>query len=170
MRNINRKTFTLVAVLIMTITLSSITVYAASWPILKRGDDNTNVKSLQCFLRFYGNDVDGKFGRDTESAVKSFQLKNGLQVDGDVGPKTWSKLIRTIQIGSKGSEVRALQYQLKYKYKKLLGVSYNYEIDADFGPETKKYVKMFQSKIGLVADGIVGPTTWKYLFATYPNN
>ncbi|WP_108868853.1 N-acetylmuramidase domain-containing protein [Aquimarina aquimarini] len=33
------------------------------------------------------------FGRDTERAVKDFQQKQLLVVDGIVGPKTWSKLI-----------------------------------------------------------------------------
>ncbi len=33
------------------------------------------------------------FGKDTDLAVKDFQLKNGLVVDGIVGLKTWAKLI-----------------------------------------------------------------------------
>ncbi len=37
--------------------------------------------------------VSNYFGRDTDKAVKDFQLKNNLVVDGIVGLKTWSKLI-----------------------------------------------------------------------------
>ena len=33
------------------------------------------------------------FGKDTHNAVKDFQSKNNLIVDGIVGPKTWSKII-----------------------------------------------------------------------------
>jgi len=33
------------------------------------------------------------FGKDSDAAVKDFQLKNNLVVDGIVGPKSWSKLI-----------------------------------------------------------------------------
>ncbi|PGS46819.1 hypothetical protein COC46_20550 [Bacillus sp. AFS041924] len=36
--------------------------------------------------------MDGVFGILTEKAVKEFQHKNGLVVDGIVGPKTWAKL------------------------------------------------------------------------------
>ncbi|MEW7290314.1 N-acetylmuramidase domain-containing protein [Aquimarina sp. 2304DJ70-9] len=37
--------------------------------------------------------VSNYFGRDTDHAIKDFQQKNGLVVDGIVGLKTWSKLI-----------------------------------------------------------------------------
>lgn len=37
------------------------------------------------------------FGTDTRDAVKDFQLKNNLVVDGFVGPKTWSMLIEKDQ-------------------------------------------------------------------------
>lgn len=37
------------------------------------------------------------FGRDTDSAVKEFQLENSLVVDGMVGAKTWSKIIEKEQ-------------------------------------------------------------------------
>ncbi|GAA4275788.1 N-acetylmuramidase domain-containing protein [Aquimarina mytili] len=37
--------------------------------------------------------VSNYFGRDSDRAVKDFQAKNGLVVDGIVGLKTWSKLI-----------------------------------------------------------------------------
>ena len=37
--------------------------------------------------------VDGQFGSETEQAVKTFQTKNGLTVDGIVGKQTWTALI-----------------------------------------------------------------------------
>lgn len=36
--------------------------------------------------------VDGKFGKNTETAVKKFQAEHGLKVDGIVGVKTWAML------------------------------------------------------------------------------
>lgn len=36
--------------------------------------------------------VDSVFGSQTERAVKAFQMLNGLDVDGVVGPKTWDRL------------------------------------------------------------------------------
>lgn len=41
--------------------------------------------------------VSNYFGLDTLRAVKDFQLKNNLIVDGLVGPKTWSKIIEKEQ-------------------------------------------------------------------------
>jgi chitosanase len=57
-------------------------------PVMK-GED---VKRLQTALGFPGSDVDGKFGNDTDKAVRTFQQSRGLKVDGKVGPATWSEL------------------------------------------------------------------------------
>lgn len=43
-------------------------------------------------LQLYLGELDGHFGGGTLSAVKNFQRKNQLQVDGIVGPKTWAVL------------------------------------------------------------------------------
>jgi len=56
---------------------------------LTRGAD---VKRLQRALGLTGSDVDGAFGKQTEKLVRDFQKKNGLRVDGKVGPATWSAL------------------------------------------------------------------------------
>jgi len=41
---------------------------------------------------YYSGAIDGIFGYKTETAVKKFQSKNGLTVDGKVGPKTLEAL------------------------------------------------------------------------------
>jgi len=46
-------------------------------------------------------------------------------------------------------------------------LSYLYPIsnlDSDFGPETERAVRAFQSENGLSVDGIVGTNTWRALF------
>jgi putative chitinase len=58
--------------------------------LLKKGDNNENVKLLQSKL---GIDPIGNFGPATEAAVKAFQTKNGLIADGIVGDGTWNKIM-----------------------------------------------------------------------------
>jgi predicted polyphosphate/ATP-dependent NAD kinase len=58
------------------------------------GSYGGDVKLVQEWLNNNGYNLkaDGIFGKQTEAAVKSYQSKNGLVVDGVVGPKTLSKL------------------------------------------------------------------------------
>lgn len=60
--------------------------------LLKRGDNNEQVKQLQVKL---GVDPIGNFGPKTEEAVKAFQAANGLTADGIVGEATWNKIMGT---------------------------------------------------------------------------
>ena len=58
------------------------------------GSSGSDVKKLQEALNKngYSLEVDGKFGPKTQAAVKDYQKKNGLKVDGVVGTKTWGSL------------------------------------------------------------------------------
>jgi len=67
--------------------------------VLKRGSKGENVVALQTSLALLGfscGEVDGKFGANTESAVRSFQAKYGLTVDGVVGGQTWAALEKAL--------------------------------------------------------------------------
>ena len=57
--------------------------------LLKKGSKGKEVKEVQEFL---GISADGDFGSNTERSVKKWQLDNGLDSDGIVGPKTWDKM------------------------------------------------------------------------------
>lgn len=61
---------------------------------LRRGAKGEEVLELQTLLAKDGSalEIDGIFGIGTLSAVKSFQKRHGLTVDGIVGPKTWAEL------------------------------------------------------------------------------
>lgn len=61
---------------------------------LKYGSSGDDVKKLQESLGFTGNDVDGIFGPKTQQAVKDYQQKNGLAVNGIVGDETWGSLTK----------------------------------------------------------------------------
>lgn len=61
---------------------------------LRNGSQGSDVKYLQETLKGlgYAIGVDGIFGSETEKAVRDYQQKNGLSVDGIVGTQTWGKL------------------------------------------------------------------------------
>lgn len=57
-------------------------------PNLKKGSKGQQVKNLQKYLNWfgaYGLEVDGDFGTKTQKAVKDFQKRTGLAVDGIFG-------------------------------------------------------------------------------------
>lgn len=58
---------------------------------LRFRDSGEEVGKLQAALKqlnLYEGDLDGKFGKGTLEAVKLFQARNGLAVDGKVGART----------------------------------------------------------------------------------
>ena len=72
--------------------------YSLRLPLLEKGAEGESVKALQhlliCNEHYLGrNGADGIFGSDTDKAVRAYQSANGLEVDGEVGPKTWAKLL-----------------------------------------------------------------------------
>ncbi len=104
--------------------------------------------------------VDGDFGPKTAEAVRAFQAKHGLAVDGQVGNQTWPVLIIEVSTGSTGNAVRAVQSQIRSRSGWLT-------VDGIFGPETDSAVRSFQSFCELSVDGIVGPNTWNALVLAY---
>jgi N-acetylmuramoyl-L-alanine amidase len=62
--------------------------YAATY---QRGSTGGTVRQIQTKLKtwgYYTGSVDGVYGSATEKAVRAFQQKNGLTVDGKAGPQT----------------------------------------------------------------------------------
>ena len=61
----------------------------------KPGDTGDAVKKVQKRLKnlgYYDGSIDGDYGNGTKNAVKAFQKRNGLTVNGTVNSKTLSKL------------------------------------------------------------------------------
>lgn len=70
-------------------------VSAVQTLVLKQGSTGDDVKTVQKKLKnwgYYTGSVDGIFGSKTKEAVKYFQRKNGLTVDGIVGTNTLKAL------------------------------------------------------------------------------
>ncbi len=66
--------------------------------VLKKGAKGSAVKALQTLLIGYGYScgsagADGSFGGATDKALRAYQQKNGLTVDGSCGGATWKKLL-----------------------------------------------------------------------------
>lgn len=138
-------------------------------------------------------DQTGTFGDSTRAAVVKFQSIFGMSPDGIVGKSTWYKLsslytavtrlaelnsegtnlgIGTVppssvlRQGARGQDVITLQYLLDViseYYPDIPSVAQ----DGIFGSGTRQAVTAFQGRMGLVADGIVGPATWNALYRTY---
>jgi hypothetical protein len=70
----------------------------------------------------------------------------------------------TIRLGATGDHVRALQDKLKRVYPSYAQATGRaMTVDGNFGPTTDLWVREFQRRSGLTADGAVGPATWRAL-------
>jgi peptidoglycan hydrolase-like protein with peptidoglycan-binding domain len=125
--------------------------------------------AVQVAMRAHGlypGAIDGIAGPLTNRAVRKFQRRHRLAVDGVPGPRTRAKLgrlgrpdygRRVIRHGMVGWDVSVLQFRLR------IGGVRTGTIDGMFGPMTLGAVRRFQRRAGLAADGLVGPMTRRAL-------
>ncbi len=143
---------------------------SSSTDSLRSGASGNQVKTLQTQLQaagLYSGAIDGKFGTATENAVRAFQRKLGLKVDGVAGTKTLAALsgqnatedtaTGTLRPGATGEAVKAMQRRLKTL------TLYTGSIDGKFGTGTENAVRAFQRRMGLKVDGIAGQATLQAL-------
>ena len=121
--------------------------------------------------------VDGIAGPATYNAVISFQNKNGLTADGQVGTATWDILFNNVSGGVSYNRILKVTSPLmqgddvKVVQNKLNSLGYNCgTADGYYGNDTKNAVVKFQSNRGLTTDGEVGPATWNALFSNSSSN
>ena len=82
-----KKRFFIIISTLLLLFVAYVNVLAVS----KIGSKGEEVKKIQTKLKnwgYYSGSIDGVYGWQTEGAVKSFQKKNGLTVDGIAGTKT----------------------------------------------------------------------------------
>jgi len=128
-----------------------------------RGDRGKEVVDIQTRLRalgyFLGREgADGHFGANTERAIREFQQKRLLLMDGVVGENTWTELVeagyaegeRLLYLRvpfMRGDDVLQLQRRLNE-----LGFDSGPE-DGIFGPVTENALTEFQRNVGAAASG-----------------
>ena len=132
------------------------------------GVSGTDVEQLQSRLveLDYMKKTTGYFGEETEAAIKDFQERNRLTVDGKVGEETREMLYsedaipKSLSYGEKSDDVLKYQERL-YKLGYLTT-----EPDGTFGKDTVAATKLFQQINGLIVDGHIGPSTRKLLMSS----
>lgn len=121
---------------------------------LRKGDRGGRTADLQRALEHTGDyhgKIDGIFGSGTESAVKGFQKRTGLEVDGVVGANTWYRLIQGLKNGHRNVRVPILKTVVG-----LPSIGRNGRI---IGKVTENRMKQVQRWLGVNDDGVFGPKT-----------
>ena len=130
--NARRRTLILAGILAALYIALSLTLLfpARAAVVLEVGSSGTNVTKVQKKLIQFGyldGEADGRYGEKTRDAVKWFQRRNGLTVDGRVGAATAAALGVTLSSSSSSSSaaVSADQYLLaRLVYAEARGESY----------------------------------------------
>ena len=168
---------------------------ATPFTSFKHGDTGAEIKRMQTRLKELGylnGKADGDFGDATEAAVRYFQQRNNLTVDGKAGQKTLDKLYSSSAKAAKATptptakptktpKVTAtpkaddLDYYLengasgtkvRTLQNRLIELGWlSGQADGKYGNATEYAVKAFQKRYSsLWDDGVAGPDTLKQLY------
>jgi peptidoglycan hydrolase-like protein with peptidoglycan-binding domain len=134
---------------------------------LHPGETGPAVRKLQRMLSRLGYPVrvDGQFGPHTATMVRTLRADAGLDRSarvtqrflrilrraqrGGPGDRRWLG-IRRLRVGAQGKDVRLLQNALTR-------LGYPAATDGQFGPATRKSVRLFERAAGLRVDGVLTP-------------
>ena len=157
--------------------------------VLRTGSSGTAVRELQFYLYLMSAyessippvSIDGKFGADTERAVRAYQRFAGLTVDGVVGRTTWNSLYgRASQLRSSGPVVtlKRLPYPgtpltvgssgsaVLYYTLLLQRIAYYFSsveappLSDQYTDETAAATRSAQQLLGLEQTGVADADTW----------
>jgi N-acetylmuramoyl-L-alanine amidase len=142
--------------------------------LIRRGDTGLAVSEIRSVLRNLGllsprPWADDVFDAECETALREFQQRRGLIVDGLVGPETYRALtaarwrlgdrvlFRSLNAPLVGDDVATLQ-------QRLLELGYDAgRPDGIFGVRTERALFAFQRETGISLDGTCGPATLRAL-------
>jgi N-acetylmuramoyl-L-alanine amidase len=139
--------------------------------LYRLGDEGAAVRSIRALLKATGDlapssvDTSDVYDEDVAQAVRGFQQRRGLIVDGVLGPHTHIALDGAHwKLGDRmlshipghllqGDDVAELQ-------ERLLSLGFAPDrVDGVFGTNTEHAVRRFQGAVGLAVDGRIGPET-----------
>ena len=139
--------------------------------LYRLGDRGAAVRSIRALLQASGDlassalDTSDVYDDEVAEAVRAFQQRRGLMVDGVLGPHTHIALDGAHwKLGDRllshipghmlqGDDVAELQ-------ERLLSLGFTPDrVDGVFGTHTEQAVRRFQGGVGLAVDGSVGPQT-----------
>ena len=126
--------------------------------LLRKGNTGAAIKLLQHRLNLVGSQLteDGIWGVQTDSAVRGYQYRAGLTVDGIVGPKTQAALVRDA-ILARAAELGSYMVKHKWHYQ-----DKNYRAKSTFeatrklehpGATCSHYVSWILQDVGLFTAG-----------------
>ena len=159
---------------------------------VRQGSSGTAVRAVQFYLRrlaaYYSDvptvTVDGTFGTATTRAVRAWQERAGLTVDGTVGRLTWQSIYdavqaletsgpvvrvvgltsptRTLRPGDSGPEILQLNRLLLFLNQWIPEINFlaGTEPSDTFDSELEIAVRSAQRYFGLAETGEVTPATW----------
>lgn len=104
--------------------------------------------------------IDDWYGSATRSAVRDYQSKHGLQVDGYAGTATQASLNGTVVTSRYATPHGTyLGYSVAQTQRLLRQHGYRLSVDGWYGSATRSTVKAFQRATGLQVDGYAGRAT-----------
>lgn len=136
--------------------------------IVRYGSSGDSVKKLQNMLNQNGYtlDEDGVFGNNTLTAVKDYQTKSGLDVDGIVGEQTWGSLTSgsasktNNETASKGFSYDAFSYD---DYTESDTVTQALAaLNSQLGAKPSEYQSTWQDQINSIIDKILNREEFSY--------
>lgn len=148
--------------------------------LLYSGCTGDDVKSVQQRLKDLGyltDKVDGKYGANTVSAMRAFQLRNGLTGSGNGDTATYTILYSVNAITAEGKQVDSTTPTVYTNLKvgatgdavlrlqqALSNLRYTVTINGTYDETTRAAVLAFQKRNGLAPDGIAGVNTQTKLY------
>jgi N-acetylmuramoyl-L-alanine amidase len=141
-------------------------------PLFRLGDCGPAVAEIQATLVGLGlldpPSTEPVFDQATDRALRNFQQRRGLSVDGIVGAETYRALVSARwRLGDRLLTLATLPYvgdDVATLQERLLELGFDAgRVDGVFGPRTEKALRGLQREYGLVADGACGPATLRAL-------